>query len=97
MLYALLNDRKVLTDSSGWLGTGQQDVTEMGRQIADKGLDLLKDRFKELRKGIIRLNQESDEDWFKKNTGITAQYALDGSPLVRLFMHPAETTGEVEE
>lgn len=97
VLYALLNDRKILTDSSGWLGTGQQDVTEMGQHIADDGLALLKQRFSELRKGIVRLNTEADEKWHDDNSGITAKYALDASPLVRLFMHPVETEEETAE
>lgn len=97
VLYALLNDHKVLTDSSGLLGTSLQDVTEMGQGIAEKGLDLIKERFKDLRNGIIKLNSETDEDWFADNTGVTATYALDKSPLVRLFMRPAECEGEVKE
>lgn len=96
VLYALLNDRKVLTDSSGWLGAGQQDVTEMGQEIAVKGLDLLSERFKELRNGIVKLNKETDEKLFEE-AGITAKYALDKSPLVRLFMQRAEPAEEVEE
>jgi hypothetical protein len=97
VLYALLNDRKVLTDSKDWLGTGQQDVTEMGRQIADQGLALLSTRFRDLRKGLVPLNKDVDEEWYAENTGITATYALDASPLVRLFMHASEPAGEAEE
>ena len=97
VLYALLNDRKILTDSSGWFGSGQQDVTEMGQRIADGGLDLLRKRFAELRRGSIRLNTTADEKWHEDNTGITAKYALDASPLVRLFMRPAEPEEESAE
>ena len=97
VMYALLNDRKILTDSSGWLGTGQQDTTEMGQKIADDGLALLKQRFGDLRKGNVKLNTTADEEWHEENSGITAKYALDASPLVRLFMHPAELEEEAAE
>ena len=35
------------------------------------------------------LNTSEDEDWWKKNAGLRI-YALDNSPLLRLFMHPEE-------
>jgi hypothetical protein len=70
VLYALLNDHKVLTDSTSWLGTGQQDVTEMGQAIADKALDMIRNRFADLRNGIVKLNKESDEERFA-DAGIT--------------------------
>jgi hypothetical protein len=37
------------------------------------------------------------KEWYAENTGITATYALDASPLVRLFMHASEPAGEAEE
>ena len=92
VLYYLMNDQVVLADTNGWIGTDLPGAYELGADISDNAMDLIRTRLKEVRKGKVRLNSEGDEDWFNRNAGITP-YALENSPLIRLFMHP----GEVEK
>jgi len=47
-------------------------------------------RIAELRAGHLVLNYDDDEKRIEKETGLTTKYALDTSPLVRLFMKTRE-------
>ena len=51
---------------------------------------LIEQRLAELRKGTVRLNRETDDEFFDKEAGVTP-YALDVTPLTGLF-----TLGEEE-
>ncbi len=85
ILYYLLNDQTVLTDTSGWLGSQAARVEEMGQNVSTNAIDLIRQKLAEVRKGLVRLNSTEDENWFQKNADIKI-YALDDSPLIRLFM-----------
>lgn len=87
-MYYLMNDQTALTDTSGWIKTGIGGVYEMGGGISVNAMEMIKERIAELEQGKIILNSATDEEWFKKNAG-TKAYALDNSPLVRLFMKQA--------
>jgi len=89
VIYCLLNDLTVLADTDGWLGNGLEGVRELGGDISGEAMKRIRDRILEARKGLVVLNREGDDSWYEKNAGIRL-YALDDSPLVRLFMHPAE-------
>jgi hypothetical protein len=52
-------------------------------------MTLIHERLRQVKHGEVRLNVEGDEKWFDKNAGIKI-YALDNSPLLRMFMHPGE-------
>lgn len=84
-MYYLLNDRNVLTDTTNWLPKGIGGVQEMGDTISLAALELIRSRFVDLKAGKIELNHEEDEKEFKNKRGI-GLYALDSSPLVRMFM-----------
>lgn len=89
VLYYLLNDQVALTDTKGWLDTGVIGVEELGAGISTNAMELIGKRYREVRKGLIVLNRDSDESTYDKDAGMKL-YALDNSPLVRLFMLPAE-------
>lgn len=85
-LYYTLRDQAILGDP----GTDFFDNCEPAeKDIAHEGLQLIKDRMKQLRAGLVELNMTDDQDWYPDETGITP-YALDDSPLISLFMKEGE-------
>jgi hypothetical protein len=93
VLYYLLNDQVALADSSGWITNSVVGIEELGSGISTNALIRIRSRIDEVRSGKVALNSETDEDWYDKNAGIK-MYALDNSPLLRLFMHPAPEESE---
>mgnify|MGYP001241970934 CR=1 FL=1 len=89
VLYYLLNDQVVLTDTDSWLQAGLDDIEELAGDVSSQALQLIRQRLVEMQNGRVRLNRADDEKWYDKNAGIKL-YALDNSPLLRLFMHPVE-------
>ena len=87
VLYYLMNDQVTLTDSDGWIDRQVPGVEELGGGVSKQALALIRERVMELRAGIVRLNYEDEADTFEKRTGIKP-YALDRTPLIRLFTHP---------
>lgn len=90
IVYYLLNDTTALADSPvandgsvpGWeASTG--DASSQAMQHLDR-------RLSQIRQGEIRLNHIDDEDWWSEQAALPI-YALDNSPLLRLFMHTEET------
>jgi RecB family exonuclease len=97
VLYFMLNDQVVLADSSNWLGRHLAGCYELSGDISGNALALIRERISQLRQGRVMLNSSSDEKEFPKQTGIKP-YALDNSPLVRLFMkQDAEGAEEGDE
>ncbi|TFG58784.1 MAG: PD-(D/E)XK nuclease family protein [Deltaproteobacteria bacterium] len=88
LLYYMMNDQRVLTDTSDWIPRTVPRVREMGCEISANGMVLVRDLLRTLRSGKIPLNREDDAETFDKR-GITAKYALEVSPLVMRFAHPA--------
>ncbi len=85
-LYYTLRDQTILGDP----GTDFLDNCEPAeKDIAHEGLQLIKDRMKQLRAGLLELNMTNDQDRYPDETGITP-YALDDSPLISLFMKEGE-------
>jgi hypothetical protein len=85
VMYYMLNDQTALADTSVWSGGKLGGFHELGNGISTKAMDLIKERIARLEKGIVLLNTSTDEEWFAKTAG-TKPYALDNSPLIRLFM-----------
>jgi len=88
LLYYMMDDQRALTDTSDWIPRTIPRVREMGCVISANGMVLVRDLLRTLRSGKIPLNKEDDAETFDKR-GITAKYALEVSPLVTLFAHPA--------
>jgi hypothetical protein len=89
IVYYLLNDTTALADGPvaedgsvpGW-ETLTADISSQAMQHLDR-------RLTQIRNGTVKLNTTSDEDWWSKNASLPI-YALDNSPLLRLFMRVAE-------
>lgn len=94
IVYYMLNDQRALSDSRlqevgaipGW--------ESLEGDIASHALALIDQRLREIRKGRLALNRESEVQSFEKDTGIKP-YALDNSPLIPLFTI-ADEAGEAE-
>jgi ATP-dependent helicase/nuclease subunit B len=93
VLYYLMNDQVALSDTAGWLPGDVPGAFELGAGISTEAMALIRQRISQVRNGHISLNTEGDEKWFDRNAGIRI-YALDNSPLLRMFMHPGDTTPE---
>ena len=91
VLYYLMNDQVALADTCGWLPQDLAGADELGDGISRKAMTLIRERLAQVRRGEVQLNHEDDERWYDKQAGV-AIYALDNSPLLRLFMHRAEVT-----
>jgi len=90
VVYYLLNDQTALSDSP-ISGDGTVPGLEIiDNDISSEAMQHLDRRLTEIRSGRVMLNTTEDETWWDKHASIPI-YALDNSPLLRLFMH----TGEV--
>lgn len=85
VMYYMLNDQVALADTSNWSGGKLGGFHELGEEISVNAMDLIKERICQLEQGIVALNSVEDEKWFEKNARMKP-YALDNSPLIRLFM-----------
>ena len=91
IVYYLLNDTTALSDSPvesdgsvrGW-ETPTTDTSSQAMKYLDR-------RLAQIRKGTVRLNTTEDETWWSKNAHLP-MYALDNSPLLRLFMRNEEVS-----
>lgn len=81
-LYYTLRDQVILGDKEAG---SLKDAEKIQADIAKNSLRLIKERMKELRDGKIIMNKDTDPDYFEKDLSI-APYALNDSPLIRLFM-----------
>jgi len=94
VLYYMMDDQRALTDTSGWLPRTVIGVHELGGGISINAEAAVKERLRALRAGKIPLNGENDEKDFS-DVGVKT-YALENSPLVTKFMHPAPEEEEEE-
>lgn len=82
--YHLMNDGGVLAHG---LEALPRPFESLACDISHAALALLDERLGAARAGIVKLNGEADESFFRKTAKLTP-YALDASPLVRAFMRP---------
>jgi len=94
VLYYMMDDQRALTDTSGWIPRSISGVEELGSAISVNGEVLVRERISALRAGKIPLNREDDAETFDK-VGVKT-YALDASPLVTRFVHPAPEEKDAE-
>lgn len=92
VLYFMMNDRTVLTDAPRREAWGIPNWTVLENNVSAEALALIRNRIGEVSRGLVRLNRPGDEEFFNKSGKVTP-YALDVSPLIRLFM-PAGQSGE---
>jgi RecB family exonuclease len=94
VLYYMMDDQRALTDTLGWIPRSVSGVQELGSEISVNGEVLVRERIRALRSGKIPLNREDDAETFEK-IGVKT-YALEDSPLVMRFAHPAPEKEDVE-
>lgn len=92
VLYYMMDDQRSLTDRREWLPGNVPAVEAPGDGISRNGEALLIERIRSLRAGVLPLNRADDAGEFAK-VGVST-YALEASPLLARFVHPA---GEGEE
>ena len=91
IVYYLLNDTTALADSPVYADGSVPGWEELSTDISSQAMLYLDRRLAQIRKGIVQLNTSKDEDWWKDNASLPI-YALDNSPLLRLFMHVEEVS-----
>ena len=92
IVYFMLNDQTVLSDSV-LIESGEIPGWEvMEGDVASHAIGLIKKRLREVQAGLLCLNREGDAVFFEKQAGVKP-YALEKSPLIPLFTMP----GEAEE
>ena len=89
VVYFLLNDQVALSDIAPPESAGIPQWRALGDDIASEALALIRQHLEEVRAGRVVLNRVGDAEFFEKQAGIKP-YALEVSPLVTLFMLPAE-------
>ena len=92
-LYYLMNDQVALADTDRWITASLRDFEELGANVSTNALPLIRDRLSQVKMGQVMLNKDTDESWFEKNAGVPI-YALNNSPLIRMFMHQDQEQGE---
>jgi hypothetical protein len=89
VVYFMLNDQVALSDSVLAGSAAIPGWRTLGNDIAGDAMSHIQQRLGELRSGNLRLNRDSDADYFEKQAGIKP-YALEVSPLIALFSLPPD-------
>jgi hypothetical protein len=89
VVYYLLNDQTALADTAIVNDGITPGLEIIDTDISSQAMGYLNQRLSEIRSGRVLLNTMRDEAWWNKNAGIPL-YALENSPLLRLFMHAGE-------
>ena len=89
IVYYLLNDTTALSDGMVGSDGSVPGWEELDTDCSSQAMVHLDRRLAEVQKGTIRLNTDEDELWWDKNAS-QPLYALDNSPLLRLFMRSSQ-------
>ena len=89
VLYYMMNSQKIVSEKSIEGSAGVPGWVTIEDDVSVNAMALITQRIQQIRQGKIVLNKDSDEKFYTKEAG-TKPYALDRSPLVRLFMKPAD-------
>jgi RecB family exonuclease len=92
VVYFLLNDQVALTDYDLAAAGGIPNWRALGPDVSGHAMDALRERLKDVQRGIVKMNRVDDRDRLKKEAGIEA-YALENSPLISLFSIADEAEG----
>ena len=92
IVYYLMNDTRALADSPVEADGSVPGWEVLINDISALAMRHLDRRLTQIRRGVVRLNSTDDEKWWEENAGLPI-YALDNSPLLRLFMHPETAEG----
>lgn len=82
-LYYLMNDQTALADTSGWIFKTTGEEIDSNTSVA--AMKLINDRIAQLKSGKVDLQLFESEKALKDKRGL-GTYALDSSPLVRMFV-----------
>ena len=93
VLYYTLNDQTALSDGLAPGIPGLDRFEAFGDHVSEGALAMLSKKVAEVATGRVRLNGENDEKEFQRDFGIKF-YALDDSPLLRIFLHRDEAVRE---
>lgn len=85
--YFTLNDGRAVAAHLPAESFADADVDVVPGDPARESMPLLFERLRQVREGHIGFNRDGDEKWFNEQASITP-YALDTSPLVRLYTLP---------
>jgi hypothetical protein len=85
IVYYLLNDTTALVDSPVDSDDTVPGLEILAADTSSQAMQHLDRRLIQIRRGTVRLNTTEDEEWWSKNASLPI-YALDDSPLLRLFM-----------
>src|SRR3990172_12238102 len=94
VLYYMMDDQRSLTDRREWIPGNIPAVESPGEDISGNGEAVLAERIGALRVGVLHLNRKDDAKEFDK-VGVST-YALEKSPLLDRFVHPAVAVEEEE-
>ncbi|MBF0420053.1 MAG: PD-(D/E)XK nuclease family protein [Magnetococcales bacterium] len=93
LVYFMMNDKSVLADKIAGERPRIPGWHLLENNVSEESLKRIRERFKELQKGLIRLNHVEDQSFFDKTAHMDPHFVLGTSPLVALFMH----TGKKQE
>jgi hypothetical protein len=94
VLYYLMNGQVAISEKGISSNKSIPGWIEIDNDVSINAMELIQKRIKQIRRGTIKLNGISDEEFYKKEAGFTA-YALDRSPLISLFIHKDKNEVEV--
>ena len=89
VLYYTMNDQTALADGTAPDVSGLANFEAFGDAISGVALTTLKKRVREVERGQVVLNHEDDEKELGKAYGVKL-YALENSPILRIFLHRAD-------
>ena len=89
IVYYLLNDTTALADCPVDTDGAVPGWEVLPTDISSRAMQHLDRRLAQIRRGTVKLNTTADEDWWAQNASLPV-YALENSPLLRLFMRIAE-------
>lgn len=89
LVYFTLNDQRVVSDQKSGLSNQTPGLLVVSGDVSANALREITENMNKLRKGVIELNHEGDDTRLEKQKALPS-FALDISPLIRMFSHPED-------